>query len=80
MCVVNAIISFDFRVALAIHLLRSHITVSGWQCNVGGKNNILLRIALGPARRGLFFYPNPTTRISPVGAIGKLHTRVCWIG
>jgi hypothetical protein len=81
MCVVYAIISFDFRVAVAIHLLRSHIAVSGTQCNVGNeKSNSQIKIALGRTRRGLFFYPNPTIRISPVGARGKLHTRVCWIG
>jgi hypothetical protein len=79
-CIVNAIIFFDFHVPVAIHLLRSHIAVSGssamWEMR---KSNSHVKMPSDYQTRA-FFYPFPTTRISPVGAIGKLHTQVCWIG
>jgi hypothetical protein len=74
MCVVYAIIFFDFRVPVAIHLLRSHIAVSDggamWEMR---KSNSLIKTPSYRQTRA-FFYPNPTIRISPVGARGKLHT------
>ena len=56
MCCFNAIIFFDFYIFVAILLLRSHITVSGWQCNVGGKNNLTQNCPRSSQTRAFFIY------------------------
>lgn len=71
MCCFNAIIFFDFGVVVSIHLSCSHITVSGWQCNVGDKNkNSYYELPSVQPDEGFFFTRPPFIRISPVGAIG----------
>jgi len=58
-CIINAIISFDFRVPVAIHLLRSHIAVSDggamWEMR---KSNSLIKTPSYRQTRA-FFSPTP---------------------
>ena len=60
MCIVIAIIFFDFRVAVAIHLLRSHIAVSGtsamWEDE---KSNSHIKMPSDVPDEGFFFTPTP---------------------
>jgi len=57
MCCFYAIISFDFRVSVAILLLRSHIAVSGSSAMWELRNLILMPKCPRTTRRGLFFTP-----------------------
>ena len=59
MCVVYAIISFDFRLPVAIHLLRSHIAVSdGGAMWENEKSNSLIKMPSYRQTRA-FFLPVP---------------------
>jgi hypothetical protein len=81
MCCFYAIIFFDFYIFVAILLLRSHIAVSGTSAMWELRNLILMpKLPSDVPDEGFFFTRFPPIRISPVGARGKLHTRVCWIG